>query len=126
MSSLVSLCQVIALLVLFYFGVSLAGKDIPANFVFGDSLVEVGNNNYLATLAKANNFPNGIDFGSPTGRFTNGRTIVDIICKYSSYKKVNNSTSNRLNLIHTSFLAMFQAVIIKIVFNVKILLYTDR
>ncbi|KAG7620683.1 GDSL lipase/esterase [Arabidopsis suecica] len=79
MSSLVSRCQVIVLLVLFFFGVCLAGKDIPANFVFGDSLVEVGNNNYLATLAKANNFPNGIDFGSPTGRFTNGRTIVDII-----------------------------------------------
>ncbi|CAB78664.1 hypothetical protein [Arabidopsis thaliana] len=86
MSSLVSRCQVIALLVLFFFGVCLAGKDIPANFVFGDSLVEVGNNNYLATLAKANNFPNGIDFGSPTGRFTNGRTIVDIISNTNGVK----------------------------------------
>ncbi|KFK36130.1 hypothetical protein AALP_AA4G081500, partial [Arabis alpina] len=54
-------------------------KPIPANFVFGDSLVDPGNNNYLVTLSKANYKPNGIDFGSPTGRFTNGRTIVDII-----------------------------------------------
>lgn len=54
-------------------------KNVPANFVFGDSLVEVGNNNYIATLSRANHIPNGIDFGKPTGRFTNGRTIVDII-----------------------------------------------
>lgn len=56
-------------------------KDVPANFVFGDSLVDVGNNNYIASLSKANFIPNGIDFGGPTGRFTNGRTIVDIIGK---------------------------------------------
>jgi len=53
----------------------------PATFVFGDSLVDVGNNNYLVSLSKANYVPNGIDFGRPTGRFTNGRTIVDIIGK---------------------------------------------
>ncbi|XP_010434862.1 PREDICTED: GDSL esterase/lipase At4g16230 [Camelina sativa] len=81
MSFLVSLCQVIALLFLFFTEIlCLAGsKNIPANFVFGDSLVDAGNNNYLATLSKANYDPNGIDFGSPTGRFTNGRTIVDIV-----------------------------------------------
>ncbi|XP_058209898.1 GDSL esterase/lipase At4g16230-like [Rhododendron vialii] len=55
-------------------------KRVPANFVFGDSLVEVGNNNYIASLSKCNYVPFGIDFGGrPTGRFTNGRTIVDII-----------------------------------------------
>ncbi|XVF28200.1 hypothetical protein REPUB_Repub15cG0008400 [Reevesia pubescens] len=54
-------------------------KDVPANFVFGDSLVDAGNNNYIASLSKADFLPNGIDFGGPTGRFTNGRTIVDII-----------------------------------------------
>jgi len=63
----------------------------PANFVFGDSLVDVGNNNYIASLAKSNYPPYGIDFGRPTGRFTNGRTIIDIIGKitfcfsFSSY-----------------------------------------
>lgn len=54
-------------------------KETPANFVFGDSLVEAGNNNYIVTLSKADYPPNGIDFGKPTGRYTNGRTIIDII-----------------------------------------------
>ncbi|OIT32153.1 PREDICTED: GDSL esterase/lipase At4g16230-like [Nicotiana attenuata] len=54
-------------------------ENVPANFVFGDSLVDVGNNNYIASLSKANFYPNGIDFGAPTGRYTNGRTIVDIL-----------------------------------------------
>ncbi|GMH28550.1 hypothetical protein Nepgr_030393 [Nepenthes gracilis] len=58
---------------------SCSAKRLPAVFVFGDSLVDVGNNNYLPTVTKANSIPNGIDFGRPTGRFTNGRTIVDII-----------------------------------------------
>ena len=53
----------------------------PATFVFGDSLVDAGNNNYIATLSRANYAPNGIDFDGhqPTGRYTNGRTIVDIL-----------------------------------------------
>ncbi|XP_038974640.1 GDSL esterase/lipase At5g41890 [Phoenix dactylifera] len=54
-----------------------------ASFVFGDSLVDAGNNDYLFTLSKADSPPYGIDFapsgGRPTGRFTNGRTISDII-----------------------------------------------
>ncbi|KAI3864474.1 hypothetical protein MKW92_012752, partial [Papaver armeniacum] len=55
----------------------------PAIFVFGDSLVDPGNNNYISgTIAKNNFYPFGIDFPSGktnTGRFTNGRTVVDII-----------------------------------------------
>lgn len=56
-------------------------ENVPAVFVFGDSLVDVGNNNYIVSLSKANFFPNGIDFGKPTGRYTNGRTIADITGK---------------------------------------------
>ncbi|CAA0831225.1 GDSL esterase/lipase [Striga hermonthica] len=51
-------------------------------FVFGDSLTEVGNNNYLQLSLAKSNYPHyGVDFngGKPTGRFTNGRTICDII-----------------------------------------------
>ncbi|XP_022977773.1 GDSL esterase/lipase At5g41890 [Cucurbita maxima] len=55
-------------------------------FVFGDSLVDAGNNDYIFTLSKADSPPYGIDFkpsgGRPTGRFTNGRTISDIIGEY--------------------------------------------
>ncbi|MCI12625.1 GDSL esterase/lipase, partial [Trifolium medium] len=55
-------------------------QNVPAMFIFGDSLIDNGNNNNMASLAKANYFPYGIDFnGGPTGRFSNGYTIVDEI-----------------------------------------------
>lgn len=63
-----------------------------ASYIFGDSLVDAGNNNYLQTLSKANIPPNGIDFkasgGNPTGRYTNGRTIGDIVGK-TNYNFLN-------------------------------------
>jgi len=62
---------------------------MPAAFILGDSLVDVGNNNYILTLAKSNFPPNGVDFpqGS-TGRFCNGRTVADFIGAFAtiSYK----------------------------------------
>ncbi|XP_038880244.1 GDSL esterase/lipase At1g74460 [Benincasa hispida] len=51
-------------------------------FIFGDSLSDVGNNIYLSrSLAQANLPWYGIDFGNglPNGRFSNGRTVADII-----------------------------------------------
>lgn len=52
-----------------------------AFFVFGDSLVDNGNNNFLATSARANYPPYGIDFPTrqPTGRFSNGLNVPDLI-----------------------------------------------
>ncbi|KAJ6728991.1 GDSL LIPASE/ACYLHYDROLASE FAMILY PROTEIN [Salix viminalis] len=52
-----------------------------AFFVFGDSLVDSGNNNYLATSARADSPPYGIDYPThrPTGRFSNGYNFPDII-----------------------------------------------
>ncbi|KAG5240267.1 hypothetical protein OIU76_013646 [Salix suchowensis] len=59
-----------------------SAKDLPALYIFGDSLVDAGNNFYINTAAKAS-FPNGIDFGNPigipSGRFTNGRIVTDIL-----------------------------------------------
>lgn len=58
------------------------GRPRPrAFFVFGDSLVDSGNNNYLATSARADSPPYGIDFPTrrPTGRFSNGFNIPDLI-----------------------------------------------
>ena len=56
-----------------------------AFFVFGDSLVDNGNNNYLMTTARADSPPYGIDFPThrATGRFSNGKNIPDIISTYS-------------------------------------------
>ncbi|KAL8268293.1 hypothetical protein R6Q59_002091 [Mikania micrantha] len=68
--------------VLMQFGKFLVlGKpQVPCYFIFGDSLVDSGNNNGLVTKAKANYLPYGVDFPEGvTGRFTNGRTMADII-----------------------------------------------
>ncbi|KAJ0018499.1 hypothetical protein Pint_10159 [Pistacia integerrima] len=59
-----------------------AAPQVPCYFIFGDSLVDNGNNNQLTSLARANYLPYGIDFaGGPTGRFSNGRTTVDVIAQ---------------------------------------------
>lgn len=53
--------------------------QVPCFFIFGDSLVDSGNNNKLVTMAKSTFSPYGIDFHKgPTGRFTNGRTMADV------------------------------------------------
>ncbi|GER32943.1 GDSL esterase/lipase, partial [Striga asiatica] len=57
-------------------------QTVPALYVFGDSLVDVENNNYLPlTIVKANFPHNGIDFPSEeaTERFSNGKNAADII-----------------------------------------------
>lgn len=56
----------------------------PALFVFGDSLVDVGNNNHLPfSIAKANFPHNGIDFPThkATGRFSNGKNAADLLAE---------------------------------------------
>ncbi|MFS8026663.1 putative triacylglycerol lipase [Helianthus anomalus] len=54
--------------------------QVPCYFIFGDSLVDNGNNNRLVTFAKATYLPHGIDFSSgPTGRFCNGRNFADFM-----------------------------------------------
>ena len=56
--------------------------QVQCFFIFGDSLVDNGNNNGMMTLARANYRPYGIDFPQgTTGRFTNGRTYVDALGK---------------------------------------------
>ncbi|KAL0326404.1 UNVERIFIED_CONTAM: GDSL esterase/lipase [Sesamum radiatum] len=53
------------------------GPQVPCLFIFGDSLVDNGNNNDILTLARADYGPYGIDFPQgATGRFTNGRTFL--------------------------------------------------
>ncbi|CAM8878508.1 unnamed protein product [Rhodiola kirilowii] len=63
---------------------ALSDPQVPAcYFVFGDSLADPGNNNVLVTQAKANYSPYGVDFpnGKATGRFTNGKTVVDFLAR---------------------------------------------
>lgn len=56
---------------------------VPAIITFGDSAVDVGNNDYLPTIYKANYPPYGRDFVNhqATGRFCNGKLATDITGK---------------------------------------------
>jgi len=53
---------------------------VPALYVFGDSTVDVGNNQYLPGNS-ALQLPYGIDFphSRPTGRFSNGYNVADFV-----------------------------------------------
>ncbi|XP_031383727.1 GDSL esterase/lipase At1g29660-like isoform X2 [Punica granatum] len=56
--------------------------QVPCYFIFGDSFADSGNNNNLDVDLRANYSPYGVDFPKgPTGRYTNGRTVADIIGK---------------------------------------------
>ncbi|XWS11234.1 hypothetical protein CRYUN_Cryun38cG0066700 [Craigia yunnanensis] len=57
---------------------------VTAVYVFGDSQVDVGNNNYLVVSVAKADFPhNGIDFPTkkPTGRFCNGKNAADLLAE---------------------------------------------
>ncbi|RHN51517.1 putative triacylglycerol lipase [Medicago truncatula] len=103
LSSLLTLFFLFAT-VLFY--VTNGEPLVPAFFIFGDSIVDVGNNNNLATLIKANFFPYGIDFvtHNPTGRMSNGKFAVDYASEFAgftsyqpAYVNLNTKGNNILN-----------------------------
>ena len=83
MAALSSSLPLLILSLVIVIGVIASGADARprAFFVFGDSLVDSGNNNYLATTARADAPPYGIDYPTrrPTGRFSNGFNIPDLI-----------------------------------------------
>ncbi|XP_031274220.1 GDSL esterase/lipase 1-like [Pistacia vera] len=61
-------------------------KKHVALFIFGDSLLDAGNNNYINTTVayQANFRPYGETFFNyPTGRFSDGRLIPDFIAEYA-------------------------------------------
>lgn len=57
---------------------------IRGMFVFGSSLVDNGNNNFLEKCkAKADYLPYGMDYTKgPTGRFTNGKNAIDLFSEH--------------------------------------------
>lgn len=63
------------------------GIKFSALLVFGDSIVDPGNNNDVQTPSRANYPPYGRDFigGVPTGRFSDGMVPSDFIGKNSMY-----------------------------------------
>ncbi|KAK9921110.1 hypothetical protein M0R45_029637 [Rubus argutus] len=72
------------------FTMALGDPLVPALIIFGDSVVDVGNNNNLNTVVKANFPPYGRDFVNhrPTGRFCNGKLATDFTAEnlgFTSY-----------------------------------------
>ncbi|KMT04753.1 hypothetical protein BVRB_7g169330 isoform A [Beta vulgaris subsp. vulgaris] len=56
-------------------------------FIFGDSILDAGNNNYIntSTFGQANFYPYGTTFfQSSTGRCSNGRLISDVIAQHAN------------------------------------------
>ncbi|KAJ9568134.1 hypothetical protein OSB04_004100 [Centaurea solstitialis] len=82
----------------------LCQSSVPGLYIFGDSLIDPGNNNYLPQSGSRANFPyNGIDFPNkePTGRFSNGKNAADFLAEkvglplappYLSLSKKTNAT----------------------------------
>ncbi|CAJ2675780.1 unnamed protein product [Trifolium pratense] len=65
--------------------------SVPAVLVFGDSIVDTGNNNNnLRTTARCNFPPYGKDFegGIPTGRFSNGKVPSDLLVEELGIKEL--------------------------------------
>ncbi|KAJ9536297.1 hypothetical protein OSB04_un000528 [Centaurea solstitialis] len=59
-------------------------SSVPGFYIFGDSLNDPGNNNYLPNSLARADFPyNGIDFPAKkaTGRFSNGKTSADFLAE---------------------------------------------
>ncbi|XP_052182718.1 GDSL esterase/lipase At5g45950-like [Diospyros lotus] len=84
-------------------------RNVTCLLVFGDSTVDPGNNNLLASGAPKSNFPPyGKDFfnGRPTGRFTNGRLATDFIAEAFGFGHVAmirgflDPTANKADLLH--------------------------
>ncbi|PRQ27257.1 putative triacylglycerol lipase [Rosa chinensis] len=68
-----------------------ANVSVPAVIVFGDSIVDTGNNNNnFITFARCNFLPYGIDFqgGRATGRFSNGKVPADLVVEAFGIKEL--------------------------------------
>lgn len=82
-SSILSLLLFFLLVRIGFYGQTVDAKTppVPALIVFGDSIVDPGNNNKLGTLVKCNFPPYGKDFTQhiPTGRFCNGKIPSDLL-----------------------------------------------
>ena len=65
--------------------VQLAESTVPTLFVFGDSLLDTGNNNNLSTLVKSSSPPYaGYPVEGSGGRFSNDPVLIDFVGEFLS------------------------------------------
>uniref|UniRef100_A0A2N9FCF8 GDSL esterase/lipase 6 n=1 Tax=Fagus sylvatica TaxID=28930 RepID=A0A2N9FCF8_FAGSY len=74
----------LTLLILTTLYVLVSPSNVPAIFTFGDSIFDAGNNHFNKNCTVQADFPpyGSSFFHHPTGRFTNGRTVVDFISQF--------------------------------------------
>ncbi|XP_028553658.1 GDSL esterase/lipase At5g55050-like [Dendrobium catenatum] len=97
-------------------GATAGNATVPAIYILGDSLVDVGNNNHLLTTIKADFPHNGVDFagGKPTGRFCNGRNAADFIGMSSpngeNFQGECLSLNKQIEYLSTAYAAMVEQI----------------
>ncbi|XP_012092441.1 GDSL esterase/lipase At1g29670-like [Jatropha curcas] len=76
-----------AILFVSYLQNYVVAETVPCYFIFGDSFAVNGNDDNNPDTYKANYLPYGVDFpGGPNGRFSDGRTMVDIIAQNLGFR----------------------------------------
>lgn len=88
--------------------ISKKNSSVSAFFVFGDSTVDAGNNNYIQTISRSNFPPYGKDLPDhiATGRFTNGKLVTDFLCKY--YPQLVRQFLDMPNCIYFGDITLFR------------------
>ncbi|KAF3788766.1 hypothetical protein EJ110_NYTH15739 [Nymphaea thermarum] len=98
--------------------VSLGKRNVPAMFVFGDSIVDGGNNVFVDPNCTTDTLPYGYDFPTgPTGRFTNGRNPGDFLSQHLRFprflpalkdpKTTDGMIQSSMRLPHATFFFAF-------------------
>ncbi|KAL1829445.1 hypothetical protein ACET3Z_007857 [Daucus carota] len=75
------------------FNILLTCNALPkfsAILIFGDSLLDTGNNNFIPSFAQANHPPYGVSFpgGVATGRFSDGKLMSDFLAEALGIKQL--------------------------------------
>ncbi|GLJ37441.1 hypothetical protein SUGI_0760740 [Cryptomeria japonica] len=70
-------------------GAKYVKPKVPALFTFGDSIVDPGNNDFIATNVKSNHPPYGMNFNGnrSTGRCSNGKLSMDFLVEALGIKE---------------------------------------
>ncbi|KAM3316364.1 hypothetical protein ACQJBY_034465 [Aegilops geniculata] len=102
--AMVSILQVCLIISAAAAGPRKMARLVPAMYVFGDSTLDVGNNNYLPgpNVPRANTPLNGVDFpggARATGRFSNGYHVADFIGTYLSHRSYMSISIQDASLI---------------------------
>ncbi|KAK9050196.1 hypothetical protein SSX86_030836 [Deinandra increscens subsp. villosa] len=83
-SNTVTLINISVIILIVISSSSLSNAGSPALFILGDSLLDVGTNNFVLQAVGKAKYPHyGIDFfnSTPSGRFSNGLNVADFIAR---------------------------------------------